>query len=108
LSKIDEMAASVEQPLSASSSLAGSMANEGLEGTARQEYDVNLLKTYLELLLPVVMSASDRTLTNTMFSRSSQWREILESFAIDSSVSVLYVNKVRAEEAQEMADDDGE
>lgn len=101
------MATSVEQPFSASPSLASGLAGDGLDGVAaRQEYDVALLRGYLELLLPVVMSASDRTLTNTMFNRAGHWRETLQSFASDPSVAVLYVNKVRAEEAQEMTEED--
>ncbi|UZJ53926.1 hypothetical protein CBS101457_003246 [Exobasidium rhododendri] len=100
------MAASVEQPLSTSSSLAGNLANEGLDGGARQEYDVELLRSYLELLLPVVMSVSDRTLTNTMFNRGSQWKETLQAFALDPSVAVLYVNKVRAEDVQDGANNE--
>jgi hypothetical protein len=102
------MAASVEGAFSASSSIAGNFANEGLDGAARQDYDVNLLRAYLELLLPVVMSTSERTLSSTMFSRSSSWRDTLEHFASDPSIVVLYVNKLRAEDAQEGTDDDGE
>jgi hypothetical protein len=102
------MAASVEQSLSNSSSIVGNLGNEGLDGAIRQDYDVGLLRTYLEMLLPVVMSASDRILTNTMFSRSSQWKETLQSFALDPNIAVLYVNKVRAEEGQELTEDDGE
>lgn len=101
------MAASVEGPFSASSSIGGNMAAEGMDGASRQDYNVNLLRSYLELLLPVVMSTTELTLSSTMFSRSSQWKDTLELFATDPSVVVLYVNKIRAEDVQEGADDDG-
>lgn len=100
------MVASVEMPLSASSSMGGTMASEDHNGIHRQDYDVNLLRTYLEMLLPVVMSTSERMLNNTMFSRAGPWKQTLESFASDPSIVVLYVNKVRAEEAQDTTDDD--
>lgn len=97
--------------MSASSSMAGGLGNEDrLDGTiaaAQHDYDVGLLRSYLELLLPVVLSASDRTITNTMFSRSSQWKETLEAFASEPSIAVLYVNKIRAEVVMDDAEDDG-
>lgn len=60
--------------------------------------DVNQLRAYLEMLLAVVMSASHKALAKSMFARNSDqdWREILTDFASESSMTVLFINKIRS------------
>ena len=102
------MASAALLPASASmSSLAGNGAGAGAGGTSsvdsdtmRQRYDIGLLQAYLDALLPIVISASSQTLHATLFA-SSSWHDVAESFANDSSVTVVYVEKVRREAVQE-------
>lgn len=101
------MASAALLPASASmSSLAGNGAGAGVgtssvdSDTMRQRYDLGLLQAYLDALLPIVISANSQTLHATLFA-SSSWHEVAESFANDSSVTVVYVEKVRREAVQE-------
>lgn len=59
------------------------------------DFDVGTLRTYLETLLPVVMSVSDRALATTLFARGRDWRGLLAAFASEPSSVVLFVHKVR-------------
>lgn len=61
-------------------------------------FDISLLRTYLEALLPVVMGADPTELEASMFRlRSSGWKEIAMNFAMDSGTMVVYVDKIRRE-----------
>lgn len=70
------------------------------------QFDPNVLRTYLETLLPIVMSASHRSLASTLF--ASNWKEPLVTFALDPSSLVLYINKTRSDDVRENVDDEGE
>lgn len=115
------MAASVDAPImSSSSSMAAGLARtdssaaiDGLDrgagpASGAAEFDVDTLRAYLEMLLPVVMSASERGLASSLFARSSGWRETAEAFANDPTVAVVYIDKIWAEDAGESTLDEGE
>lgn len=98
------MASAALMPASASMSsglgLAGGGSVEGDSPVVRQRYDIGLLQAYLDALLPIVSSASSRELHDTLFATTS-WNDVAESFASDPSVTVVYVEKVRREAAQD-------
>ncbi|PWN18755.1 cytoplasmic dynein heavy chain 1 [Microstroma glucosiphilum] len=68
-------------------------------------FDLGLLRSYLEALLPVLLSAQARALRESLFA-GPEWYSVAESFANDSNVMTVYVDKVRREAVQS-DDEDG-
>lgn len=91
---------------SSASIAAGASSVTPINGNAGSTFDITALETYLEALLPVLMSAHPRALQETLFT-SEPWTEVANAFANDSSVMVVYVEKVRRETPQGN-DDEGE
>ena len=85
---------------SSSTSIAGGASPiTPMNGNAASTFDITALEAYLEALLPVLMSAHPSALQETLFA-SEAWTEIANAFANDSSVMVVYVEKVRTESPQ--------
>ncbi|KAE8214295.1 hypothetical protein CF327_g2298 [Tilletia walkeri] len=78
----------------------GSFTRDDLgAGKGGARFDVPLMRTYLESLLPVLLDADLGALDNSMFrpvkAASTGWKDTVTAFASDPNVNVLYVDKVR-------------
>ena len=91
-------------PSSGSMNLAGAGTNGSASPILGSSFDIMHLQTYLEALLPILMSASPSAVQETLFGDRS-WREMAESYATDASVTVVYVEKVRREAATTDSED---
>lgn len=82
------------------------MAPSGSAPPLPVTFDLSLLRSYLEALLPVLLSAQARALRESLFA-GPEWYNVAESFANDSNVMTVYVDKVRREAVQS-DDEEGE